>query len=113
VKDYQRGQCKGVHDDEDELKFVKLGNDMSKVVQKFCYYKLANKKVRHVSYVSILWETFVIVAESTIVQTLSKKWDVLLIWTLGEEESWILFKKKQADLSQCKQQKWEWSGSVA
>jgi len=30
-------ECKGLHDDEEEVKYVKFGNDMIKVVQEFCY----------------------------------------------------------------------------
>jgi len=28
VKDYECGRCKGLHDNEEEVKYVKLGNDM-------------------------------------------------------------------------------------
>jgi len=28
---------KGFHDDEEEVKYVKLGNDVIEVVQEFCY----------------------------------------------------------------------------
>jgi len=35
VKDYECGHCKGFH--EDEVKYVKIGNDMIEVVQEFCY----------------------------------------------------------------------------
>jgi len=37
VKDYDCGRCKGLHDDEEEVKHVKLGNDMIEVVEEFCY----------------------------------------------------------------------------
>jgi len=37
VKDYECGRCKGLHNDEEEMKYVKLGNDMIAVVQEFCY----------------------------------------------------------------------------
>jgi len=37
VKNYECGQCKGVHDDKEEVKSAKLRNDMIKVVQEFCY----------------------------------------------------------------------------
>jgi len=32
VKDYECGHCKGFHDDEEEVKYVKLGNNMIEVV---------------------------------------------------------------------------------
>jgi len=35
VKDYKCQCCKGFHDDE--VKYVKLGNDMIEVVQEICY----------------------------------------------------------------------------
>jgi len=35
VKDYKCGRCKDLHDDEEEVKYVKLGNDMIEVVQEF------------------------------------------------------------------------------
>jgi len=38
VKDYECGRCKGFHDDEEKVKYVKLGNDMIEVVQEFCYF---------------------------------------------------------------------------
>jgi len=31
------GRCKGFHDDEEEGKYVKLGNDVIEVIQEFCY----------------------------------------------------------------------------
>jgi len=37
VKDHECGHCKGFHNDEEEVKYVKLGNDMNKVAQEFCY----------------------------------------------------------------------------
>jgi len=37
MKDYECGLCKGFHDDENEVNYAKLGNDMMKVVQEFCY----------------------------------------------------------------------------
>jgi len=37
VKDYECGHCKGFHNDEEELKYLKLGNDMIEVVQDICY----------------------------------------------------------------------------
>jgi len=36
VKDYDCGCCKGFHDDEEEVKYVKLENDMIEEVQEFC-----------------------------------------------------------------------------
>jgi len=35
VKDYECERCKDFHDDKEEVKYVKLGNDMIEVVQKF------------------------------------------------------------------------------
>jgi len=35
VKDYECGRYKGYQDDEEEVKYVKLGNDMFEVVQNF------------------------------------------------------------------------------
>jgi len=35
VKDYECGRCTGFHNDEEEVKYVKLGNDMIEVVQVF------------------------------------------------------------------------------
>jgi len=32
--DYKCGRCKGFHDDEEEVKYVKFGNDMIEVVQR-------------------------------------------------------------------------------
>jgi len=32
VKDYEYGRCKGFHDDEEEVKYLKLGNDIIEVV---------------------------------------------------------------------------------
>jgi len=37
VKDYKCGHCKGIHQDEDEAKSVKLDNDVIEVVQEFRY----------------------------------------------------------------------------
>jgi len=37
VKDYECGRCKGFHDDEEEVKYEKLGNDVIEVFQEFCY----------------------------------------------------------------------------
>jgi len=37
MKDYECGRCTDLHDDEEEVKYVKLGNDMIEVVQEFCY----------------------------------------------------------------------------
>jgi len=37
VKDYECGLCKGLHDDEEEVKYAKLGNDMTEVIEEFCY----------------------------------------------------------------------------
>jgi len=37
VKDHECGRCNGLQNDEEELKYVKPGNDMIKVVQEFCY----------------------------------------------------------------------------
>jgi len=36
MKDYECGRCKGLHDDEEDVKYVKLGNDMMEVSQEFC-----------------------------------------------------------------------------
>jgi len=35
VKDYECGRCKGLLDDDEEVKYVKLGNDTIEVVQEF------------------------------------------------------------------------------
>jgi len=40
VKDYECEHCKGSHDNEDEVKYVKLRNERIEVVQKF--YNLGN-----------------------------------------------------------------------
>jgi len=37
VKYYECGCCKGFHNDKEEVKYIKLGNDMIEVVQEFCY----------------------------------------------------------------------------
>jgi len=49
VKDYECGSCTGFHDDEEEVKYVKLENDMIEVVQEFCYLGDAVGSSRDVS----------------------------------------------------------------
>jgi len=38
VKDYECGRCKGLHNDEEEVKNIKPGKDMIKVVKEICYF---------------------------------------------------------------------------